>query len=38
MPAIVQNQVASDEDAIRELIAQWSKAVRGEDLAGIRAP
>jgi hypothetical protein len=27
----------TDEAAIRELIARWAKAVRDEDLAGIRA-
>jgi uncharacterized protein (TIGR02246 family) len=29
--------VNSDESDIRELIAQWSKAVREQDLTGIRA-
>ena len=32
-----RNQPASDEAELRELIARWSKAVRDEDLAGIRA-
>jgi hypothetical protein len=30
-------QAKSDESELRELIARWSKAVRDEDLAGIRA-
>jgi ketosteroid isomerase-like protein len=29
--------VTSDEVVLRELIARWSKAVRDEDFAGIRA-
>ena len=34
---IQRNQPANDEAELRELIARWSKAVRDEDLAGIRA-
>jgi ketosteroid isomerase-like protein len=34
-----ENPKAGDgeESVLRELIAQWAKAVRAEDLAGIRA-
>ena len=32
-----QKQITRDEVELRELIARWSKAVRDEDLAGIRA-
>ena len=32
-----QNQPTSDEAELRELIVRWSKAVRDEDLAAIRA-
>jgi uncharacterized protein (TIGR02246 family) len=32
-----QSHVTSDETALRELFARWSKAVREEDFAGIRA-
>jgi uncharacterized protein (TIGR02246 family) len=32
-----QKQLTSDETELRGLIARWSKAVRDEDLAGIRA-
>jgi uncharacterized protein (TIGR02246 family) len=32
-----QNPAANDEAEVRELIARWSKAVRDEDLEGIRA-
>jgi ketosteroid isomerase-like protein len=32
-----QSQATKDEVELRELIARWSKAVRDEDLAGIRA-
>jgi uncharacterized protein (TIGR02246 family) len=35
--AIQRTQAASDETELRELIARWSKAVRDQDLAGIRA-
>src|SRR5258708_5624264 len=31
------NRATNDEVELRELIARWSKAVRDEDLAGIRA-
>jgi uncharacterized protein (TIGR02246 family) len=31
------SQVMNDEVELRELIARWSKAVRDEDVAGIRA-
>jgi len=38
MPAMKQrDHAASDESEIRELIARWSRAVRDENLAGIRA-
>jgi uncharacterized protein (TIGR02246 family) len=32
-----QSQMTSDEAALRELFSRWSKAVREEDFAGIRA-
>ena len=32
-----EDHAASDESEIRELIARWSRAVRDESLAGIRA-
>jgi len=32
-----RSQATNDEVELRELIARWSKAVRDEDLAGIRA-
>jgi uncharacterized protein (TIGR02246 family) len=32
-----RNELTNDETEIRELIARWSKAVREEDLPGIRA-
>jgi uncharacterized protein (TIGR02246 family) len=34
---MTDNQTASDKDELRALIARWSKAVRDEDMAGIRA-
>lgn len=34
---IQTTHASSDETELRELIARWSKAVRDEDLAGIRA-
>jgi len=38
MPATTKpSQAANDEAELRELIARWSKAVRDEDLPGIRA-
>jgi uncharacterized protein (TIGR02246 family) len=32
-----RNQAADDETQLRDLIARWSRAVRDEDRAGIRA-
>src|SRR5215475_6243146 len=32
-----QKQATNDERELRDLIARWSKAVRDQDLAGIRA-
>jgi uncharacterized protein (TIGR02246 family) len=37
MAAIGEKKQTSDELELRELIARWSKAVRDQDLAGIRA-
>jgi uncharacterized protein (TIGR02246 family) len=37
MPSTSPKALSGDEAAIRELIAQWAKAVRDEDLEGIRA-
>jgi uncharacterized protein (TIGR02246 family) len=37
MAAIGERKQTSDEVELRELIARWSKAVRDQDLAGIRA-
>ena len=37
MAAIGERKQTSDELELRELIARWSKAVRDQDLAGIRA-
>jgi ketosteroid isomerase-like protein len=37
MATIQRNQTTDDEAELRELIARWSKAVRDQDLAGIRA-
>jgi ketosteroid isomerase-like protein len=35
--AAPRNHASSDEAKLRELIARWAKAVREEDMAGIRA-
>jgi uncharacterized protein (TIGR02246 family) len=37
MAATGQRQQSHDEIELRELLARWSKAVRDQDLAGIRA-
>ncbi len=37
MSTTYPNAAGNDEAELRELIARWSKAVREEDLAGIRA-
>lgn len=37
MPAAGEQQPTKDEVELRELIARWSKAVRDQDRAGIRA-
>jgi ketosteroid isomerase-like protein len=37
MATIQRDQATGDEAELRELIARWSKAVRDQDLAGIRA-
>jgi uncharacterized protein (TIGR02246 family) len=37
MSTTEQNPGTNDEAEIRELMAQWAKAVREEDLSGIRA-
>ena len=37
MPGTSPKALGADEAAIRELIAQWAKAVRDEDLEGLRA-
>jgi uncharacterized protein (TIGR02246 family) len=37
MPSTNPKAPGGDEAALRELIAAWAKAVRDEDLAGIRA-
>ena len=37
MAEMTQKDTASDETELQELIARWSKAVREQDLAGIRA-
>jgi uncharacterized protein (TIGR02246 family) len=37
MTRVKHNQATNDEAELRKLIARWAKAVRDQDLAGIRA-